>query len=227
MNAIRYASWQGTKLTLITLFFTFCFKFASAQIPGSDSLLRQKLPDSIAPVTKVTDANIPKVNPQTEKDLRKYKAVYDSNFSPRKATIRSAIFPGLGQIYNHQYWKLPIVYGAVGTTAGIFFYNLKAYRDLRRSYILRVDSNQANDSLIPYRFSNLQANSLKRYRDEFRRNIDYSVLVFLLAWGLNVVDATVSAHLKQFDVSDDLSLKFKPILTPDGRVGMGLVMNFK
>jgi hypothetical protein len=81
--------------------------------------------------------------------------------------------------------------------------------------------------LIPFRFSNLGANSLKFYRDDYRRNIDYSVLVFLLAWGLNVVDATVSAHLKQFDVSDDLSLKFKPMLTPEGRMGLGLVMNFK
>lgn len=207
------------KLALTVIFFTFCLLFTQAQIPGSDSLLRQKLRDTTAPVITT--------NPQTLKDLQKYKAVYDTSFSPRKATIRSAILPGLGQIYNHQYWKLPLVYGAIGTTAGIFIFNLKTYKELRRSYILKTDKDTGNDKQIPFRFSNLGANSLKFYRDDYRRNIDYSVLVFLLAWGLNVVDATVSAHLKQFDVSDDLSLKVKPILTGDGRMGIGLVMNFK
>src|SRR5947209_8419173 len=53
------------------------------------------------------------------------------NHSPKKAAIRSAIFPGLGQIYNKKYWKLPIVYGALGTTAVVFFFNLSTYKDLR------------------------------------------------------------------------------------------------
>lgn len=143
---------------------------------------------------------------------------YDSSMlahSPKKAAIRSAILPGWGQIYNKKYWKLPIVYGALGTCAGVFFYNLSNYRDTRFAYrvkynmrVLHTDSSlyaSIKDNLKP-----LSEESLRFYRNQFRRDIDYSALVFLLLWGLNVVDASVDAHLKGFDVGPDLSLKFKP-----------------
>jgi hypothetical protein len=134
---------------------------------------------------------------------------------PRIAAIRSAILPGLGQIYNKKYWKLPIVYGALGTCAGIFLYNLGNYKDARFAYtvkynmrVFRTDSalyDNIDDKLKP-----LSEESIKFYRNQFRRDIDYSALVFILLWGLNVVDATVDAHLKSFDVSPNLSFRFKP-----------------
>jgi hypothetical protein len=134
---------------------------------------------------------------------------------PRTAAIRSAILPGLGQIYNKKYWKLPIVYGALGTCAGVFVYNLNNYKDTRFAYrvkynmrVNRTDSllfNQIDPLLKP-----IDEESLRYYRDQFRRDIDYSVLFFMILWGLNVVDATVDAHLKSFDVGPDLSLQFKP-----------------
>ena len=138
--------------------------------------------------------------------------------SPRKAAIRSAIIPGWGQIYNHKYWKLPIVYGALGTTAGIFVYNLKTYKDLKFSYAAKYKASlppgQGQDSTdyfkIKPKYIRVSQESLRYNRDQFRRNIDYSVLVFIALWGLNVVDATVDAHLKSFDISPDLSLKIKP-----------------
>ncbi len=135
--------------------------------------------------------------------------------SPKIAAIRSGIFPGLGQIYNKKYWKLPIVYGAMGISAGVFFYNLSQYKDTRFAY--RVKYNMRVNKTDSTLFSSIKPNlvpiteeSLKFYRNQFRRDIDYSVLVFLLLWGLNVIDATVDAHLKSFDVSPDLSLHFKP-----------------
>ena len=133
---------------------------------------------------------------------------------PRTAAIRSAILPGLGQIYNRKYWKLPIVYGALGTTALVFRYNLKGYNRIRFAYNALVNKDTAkykdvSADLKPYITYNAQGD-LKLLRNEFRKNIDYSVLVFMLLWALNVVDATVDAHLKGFDVSDDLSLKIKP-----------------
>jgi hypothetical protein len=131
-------------------------------------------------------------------------------FDPRKATIRSAIIPGWGQIYNKKYWKVPLVYGALGTTAGIFFYNVKTYKALKQAYILITDTIPGNDAQIDPRFSNLSPSAIRSYRNSFRQNVDYSVLFFILFWGLNVVDATVDAHLKAFDVSDDLSLYIKP-----------------
>jgi hypothetical protein len=135
-------------------------------------------------------------------------------FDPRKATLRSAMIPGWGQIYNKKYWKLPLVYGALGTTAGVFFYNVKNYKLLRLAYIYKTDTDSSNDLLIDPKFKNLSAGALRSYRNSFRQNVDYSVLFFLVFWGLNVVDATVDGHLKQFDVNENLSLEFKPGYSP-------------
>ncbi|HPG10583.1 MAG TPA: DUF5683 domain-containing protein [Chitinophagaceae bacterium] len=161
---------------------------------------------------------------------------YDSALkahSPKKAAIRSAILPGLGQIYNKKYWKLPIVYGALGTCGVVFAYNLKNYKETRFAYRVKynmslpgataADSALFND--IEPHLKPLSSESLKYYRDGFRRDIDYSVLVFILLWGLNVVDATVDAHLKTFDVSPDLSLQIKPGYSDMARTnGLSLVL---
>ena len=147
-------------------------------------------------------------------------------FNPRKATIRSAILPGWGQIYNKKYWKLPLVYGALGTTAGIFIYNIKNYNLLRQAYIYIFDTVAANNSLIDPRFKNISPNSIRTYRNAFRQNVDYSALFFLFFWGLNVVDATVDAQLKAFDVNDNLSLQLKPGYSPLGNTsGLSLVLD--
>ncbi len=146
-------------------------------------------------------------------------------FSTKKATIRSAIIPGWGQIYNKKYWKLPFVYGALGTTAGIFIYNVKTYRLLRAAYINLLDGDVTNNGTIDPRFKNLDANAVRSYRNSFRQNVDYSVLFFILFWGLNVVDATVDAHLKAFDVNDNLSLQIKPGISPiTGTTGISIVL---
>lgn len=155
--------------------------------------------------------------------------------SPRKAAIRSAILPGWGQAYNKKYWKIPIVYGALGVTAGIFVYNVTNYRDLRFAYQAKYKASlppPARDSsdyfkikpdLIP-----LDMQSLRFYRDDFRRNIDYSVIFFLVFWGLNVVDATVDAHLKSFDVTPDLSLQFRCGKSQmAGTTGVSIILAFK
>jgi len=154
-------------------------------------------------------------------------------YNPKTAALRSAILPGLGQIYNRKYWKLPIVYGAIGITGYVFFYNYSNYKDTRFAYKvkynMRVNHSAADSALFPKIKKELQPlseESLRFYRDEFRRDIDYSVLIFLLAWGLNVVDATVDAHLKAFDVSPDLSFQFKAGHSAmAGTNGLSLVLN--
>ena len=130
-------------------------------------------------------------------------------FDPRTATKRSAMIPGWGQIYNKKYWKLPLVYGGLGITAGVFQYNVKNYNLLRLAYMYKIDTISANDALIDPRFKNLSANALRNYRTAFRQNVDYTVLFFIAFWGLNVVDATVDGHLKAFEVNDNLSLQLK------------------
>jgi hypothetical protein len=157
-------------------------------------------------------------------------------FSPRKAIIRSAIIPGWGQIYNKKYWKLPIVYGAIGTAAFVFFTNLTTYRDLRFAYrvkyILDTTNSTPRDSTdyfkIKPEYRLIQLQSLRYNRDNFRRYVDYSVLFFVALWGLNIVDAAVDAHLKSFDVSPDLSLRLKTGYSEMARTnGIGLVLTFK
>ena len=168
--------------------------------------------------------------------------------SPRKAAIRSAILPGWGQIYNKKYWKLPLVYGALGTTAGIFVYNLTNYQDLRFAYSARFNAqlplrdpsnpNQTGPFRDTTRLYELDLvrddlkliglEQLRTVRNEFRQNIDYTVLVFIALWGLQVVDATVDAHLKTFDVSPDLSLRFKAGYSDLARApAVGIVLQFK
>jgi len=163
------------------------------------------------------------------KVMNKYDSAFQAH-SPRKAAIRSAIVPGLGQIYNKKYWKLPIVYAGLGITGGIFLYNLGEYRDTRFAYRVKYNmrvnhTDSALYSQIKPKLLPLSEESLRFYRSQFRRDIDYSALIFLLLWGLNVVDAAVDAHLKTFDVSPDLGLMIKPGYSEmAGTKGLSLIL---
>jgi hypothetical protein len=132
-------------------------------------------------------------------------------YNPRIATIRSAIAPGWGQITNKKYWKLPLVYGALGTTGYIFVRNVKQYKEANAAFKNASDGNDMNDDQIPEPYYSVrsQPERIRNFRNQVRQNVDYSVLFFILFWGLNVADAAVDAHLKTFDVSDDLSLRLK------------------
>lgn len=133
-------------------------------------------------------------------------------YNPGIATIRSAILPGWGQATNKRYWKIPIIYTALGVTTYIFFRNLKQFREANSAYLNAIDGDPSNDYLIPQPYYTVkdQPSRIQSFRNEVRQNVDYSVLFFIFFWGLNVVEATVDAHLKTFDVSDDLSLQIKP-----------------
>ncbi|MGB8191786.1 MAG: DUF5683 domain-containing protein [Chitinophagaceae bacterium] len=154
--------------------------------------------------------------------------------SPRKAAIRSAIIPGWGQAYNKKYWKIPVVYGALGIPAYLFVDNLKWYQRTKYAFLL-VSTNSTNADSLSRVHKQLrpfvdakQGTQLQNYRNEFRRNVDYSALFFLLFWGLNIIDATVDGHLKEFDVSPDLSFKIKPGFSPTGNTyGVSLVLQRK
>lgn len=149
-------------------------------------------------------------------------------YNPRIAIIRSAMVPGWGQITNKKYWKLPIVYGALGTTAALFFRNLRQYKESREAYELATDNDPTNDSLIiqPYFTVRNQPERIRAFRNSVRQNVDYTVLFFVIFWGLNVADAAVDAHLKTFDVNDDLSLQIKAGYSHMARTnGISLVLN--
>lgn len=127
--------------------------------------------------------------------------------SPAKAAFYSAIFPGMGQLYNRKYWKIPIVYAASGITAYYIFRNNRLYREFQQNYSYEIDDDPTTINTTSYNSQTLQRGVLlyHRYRD-------LSVLLFIAAHGLNVLDAHVDAHLKEFDISEDLSFKLKPQL---------------
>jgi hypothetical protein len=147
--------------------------------------------------------------------------------SPRKAAVYSAILPGLGQAYNKKYWKIPIVYAALGTCVGLFVYNRDEYLDARDAYRNKLDNDPTNDNQIREKFRPIDPESIRRYRNSVRQDVDYSVLAFVLLWGLNIVDAAVDGHLHSFDINENLSLHVNPYLQPaTGIGGMQLVLDF-
>lgn len=194
------------------LFFVLCLLFSLKSIDGfaqKHSIEKTIQADSIPQKTIITDTTAKKAKVRTH-PFSKIDPTLPYN--PHIATIRSAIIPSWGQITNKKYWKLPLVYGALGTTAYIFFRNLKQFRDANKAYKNAIDGDTSNDSQIPepYYSVRLQPDRIRTFRNEVRQDVDYSVLFFVIFWGLNVVDATVDAHLKTFDVSSNLSLEIKP-----------------
>lgn len=127
--------------------------------------------------------------------------------SPRKAALLSLV-PGLGQAYNQKYWKIPIVYTALGISGYAIWFNAFYYNDLKDAYLIRTDGDSTTTDdyalLIP------SETSLLQYAQYYKKNLDLSVIVFSAIYILNIVDAVVDAHLFDFDISDDLSLRVDP-----------------
>jgi hypothetical protein len=150
---------------------------------------------------------------------------------PGKAALRSAVIPGWGQIYNKKYWKLPIVYGALAIPVITFSYNKEWYDKTRYAYQIKSYNDTASVDLptddIDPQLLPLSSQSLQIYRNEFRQGMDLSVLAFIAIWGLQIADAAVDAHLKSFNVTDDLSLKVKPKIWPGRSSGVSFVLSFR
>ncbi|MBJ59439.1 MAG: hypothetical protein CMP64_02495 [Flavobacteriales bacterium] len=143
--------------------------------------------------------------------------------SAKKASILSAVLPGAGQIYNKKYWKVPIIYSSLAT--GIYFIcdNQKKLTNFEDAYIFR--SNGGNDNYINL-YNNTQLISIIDY---YERNRDISYIITAAIYLLNIVDASVDAHLFDFDISEDLSIETKPqiINTLQGKTqALSIKMNF-
>lgn len=139
---------------------------------------------------------------------------------PRTALILSLIVPGAGQAYNKKYWKVPIVYGALGYMGWRISENRQTYQDRRDAYIAVV----TGDSSIPIapELQGLPANSLRILRDNSKKQLESNWIFLVLTYTLNGIDAYVDAHLLEFDVSEDLSLKVDPTLLNDISSNSGL-----
>lgn len=192
-------------LLYILLFFTLVGGSLHAQ--ENDSLRNEIRKDSI----------------RTKRAVR--HAIYGN---ARKATIMSAVIPGLGQVYNGRksIWKVPVIYAALG---GLGYWGItnqtkyKYYSDNLR-YIYDEDESTVNSTLYDANQLITQKNYYKKYRD-------MAIMLGAVVYIVNIIDANVDAHLKKFDVSDDLSLQFKPYTGFDYNnrllTGVSIKLNFK
>lgn len=153
------------------------------------------------------------------------KAVPVVWMTPKKVALFSGILPGLGQVYNGQYWKVPIIYAGFGIAGYLIADNLKDYNAFRQVYAGRVSGDLSVNLKYP-QYADYSDDVIKNARDYSRKNLDITVLVTALVYGLQIVDALVYAQLKNFDISPDISFRPKAVSFPMGGVGIGLVMNF-
>jgi hypothetical protein len=157
--------------------------------------------------------------------------------APSKAAFYSAVLPGLGQIYNRRYWKVPIVYAAIGTGVYAYIYNDTEYDRFRSAFKRRragffddefYDLN--NSGIVPGE-PDFSDEALQDAQERFQRDRDLALVVTIALYALNIVDANVDAHLKQFNVDEDLSLDIRPYLdyhpiTSDPNYGLALTVKF-
>lgn len=139
-------------------------------------------------------------------------STYLQKHLPHKATFYSAILPGLGQIYNEKYWKVPIIYA--GFTGLIYYagYNNHAYQGYKEGYEIRLKIN-AGDTTLTDLYEGYTDASILSKREEWRRYREITFIAIGLLYVAQIIDANVDAHLFDYDISDDLSLRFDPIYT--------------
>jgi len=175
---------------LLFIFFSSLYMYGNAQ--GIDTLNNLSL-DSIPEFVHDVDTFTIATDSTFEMEIQKIH-------SPAKASIMSAIFPGLGQIYNKKYWKLPIIYGGIGYATVMAIQNRSDFVFIRDQYVILFKEND-NDTRLT---------SLQTSYEESRKTSERFYIIAGLLYVLNIVDASVDAHLFHFDVSNDLSFEFSP-----------------
>lgn len=157
--------------------------------------------------------------------------------APSKAAFYSAVLPGLGQIYNKKYWKAPIVWGALGGSIYAYSWNNDNYQRFRTAFKRRqagftddefYDLNNDNE---PGSAPDLDIGDLESQQERFQESRDLMLVLTIAVYALNIIDANVTAHLKQFNVDDNLSFDFEPYLdlnpiTNNPNYGMALTVKF-
>ncbi len=144
--------------------------------------------------------------------------------SPHKAAVMSAILPGAGQAYNKKYWKIPVIYAGFAGLAYAISFNQKEYRNYRNAYDQRLDNDPATVDNYVGTYSDADLGTLK---DFYRRNRDLSIIGTGVLYLLNIIDASVDAHLYDFNVNDDLSIKLAPTLNDQLSPGIGMVITLR
>lgn len=164
----------------------------------TDTLVNEALNDDIQAITITDD-----VQKKSSKNKKEQLEVDPESYHARNAA-KWGILPGGGQIYNKRWWKVPIAWGMIGA-GGFFIYNSASKM---RTYNQALDLR--NSGKIDDFAGILSEQQVISYRNLYRRNLQLSVFGTVGLWGLTILDAVVDAHLKTYDISDNLSIKFKP-----------------
>lgn len=179
---------------------------------AQDSLLLPQAQDTVKTDT-LSKKEIRILERQRKRDSIAKLPVDIDPLSPAKAAFYSAILPGLGQIYNKSYWKVPLVYGAIGT--GVYFYieNTNNYNRYRDAYKRRLagyyddEFYDINGDGVTPGSPDVSDDALRDAQEFYQQNRDLSLLITIGLYVLNIVDANVDAHLKQFNVNENITLK--------------------
>jgi len=126
--------------------------------------------------------------------------------TPKRAGLYSTILPGAGQVYTKKYWKVPVIYAGLITSAYYIKENHDLYDLYKQTCLNRLDGDRTDEFTNRYTDANLLT-----LTEHYRRNREVSALLFTLAYVLNIVDASVSAHLFDYDVTENISLHIQPI----------------
>jgi hypothetical protein len=191
----------------------FVFLGASAQV------------DSLNQTTDTTLTTVEKTDTAKNTGFLSFLKEDSPEVAPKKAAFYGTIFPGGGQIFNKQYWKAPLALGAVGT-AGYFCYDFtNEYIYYRDAYRARKDDDPTTIDPLANNSNATDANVIE-IRDTYRKWMEQSYIAFVVVYGLQVLEAYTAAHLMYFDVEEDLSLHYQPIITPNYAEGMSVGLSF-
>ena len=172
------------------------------------------------------------------KETKTPKAKTKKPHSPKKATIMSACLPGLGQVYNGKWWKVPIVYAGLGGLGYLVYNNNYEYRSYLHAYEYKTGDLPEGTTLNDHEteLANRYAESqLQTYKESYRRDFEFYTILTIAWYGLQIVDACVDGHLYTYDISDDLSFCVDPYLRPVeqpimvpqyAQVGLSFKLNF-
>lgn len=147
--------------------------------------------------------------------------------SVRKATILSAALPGAGQIYNRKAWKAPIIYAGFAGLGYLIYFNQKKYTEFEDALLLRYDDDPATVDEYTDVYTD---DNLRTLSEFYLRNRDLSIMGFTLVYVLNIIDAHVDAHLFNFNMDDDLSLNWQPVIpfnTANGSLSPGMQLTLR
>ncbi len=182
---------------LLSVLLVLSFSLFFSQVNPNDTIRVENLPKDSIPAAKQ------RTEPEIVGNITNSNAPAKiQKFSPIKAGLYSAVLPGLGQFYNKKYWKIPIVWGAVGTGVGIAIWNDKNYKRYRNAFVAELNG-------LPHEFSGIRGVDkvvLGNAQDRFKRQRDYAIGIAGLIYILNIVDAVVDAHLYEGRKDPDLAL---------------------